>query len=66
MQSPNPLREQMQVLVEKGQQSLRTACAVNEDNKKLSTLQKVTNVQNAISEITTEAINLRNTVSYRH
>ena len=65
-QAPNPLRAQMQILIENGQQTLRTACAVTAENKKLPSLQRITNVQNAIADVTAEAINLRNTISYRH
>jgi hypothetical protein len=65
-QAVEPLRSQMQSLVENGQQSLRAACAVNAENKKLPSLQRIANVQNAINDVTSEAINLRNTITYRH
>jgi hypothetical protein len=65
-QTINPLRTQIQTLIENGQQTLRAACAVTAENNKLPILQKITIVQNAIADVTSEAINLRNTVSYRH
>lgn len=66
LQALSPLRENMQSLMEKGQRNLRDVCAVNAENGKLTVLQRITNVQNAIYEITSEAINLRNTTGYRH
>jgi hypothetical protein len=65
-QTLNPLRTQMQTLIENGQQTLRAACAATPENKKLSSSQRIAIVQSAIADVTSEAINLRNTISYRH
>jgi hypothetical protein len=65
-QAAYPLRAQMQTLIENGQKILRAACAVNAENKALSNLQRIANVQAAMYEVTGEAINLRNTITYQH
>lgn len=65
-QAAYPLRSQMQTLIESGQKTLRAACAVSAGNKALSNSQRIANVQAAIYEVTGEAINLRNTIIYRH
>lgn len=61
-QAPEPLRSQLQSLIESGQKSLRDVCVVSDANKKLPALQRVTAVENIITDIRNEAINLRTKV----
>lgn len=58
-QAPEPLRTQLQLLIESGQKSLTDVCAASEANKKIPALQRVNNVENLITDIRNEAINLR-------
>lgn len=58
-QVPATWRVQLQTLIESGMKSLRDVCSANEANKKLPTLQRITNVENLITDIRNEAIALR-------
>lgn len=58
-QAAEPLRTQLQSLIESGQKSLTDVCAASDANKRIPTLQRVNNVENLITDIRNEAINLR-------
>lgn len=58
-QSALILRGQLQTLIEAGMKSLRDVCSTSEANKKLPTLQRITNVENLVTDIRNEAIALR-------